>query len=116
NIRAGSGGGAELAVGMSEQLALGRHEAAAQNLVAVLHLLGRLVIGLLAEEIGDAGRIVVQVYALGPTAVDIIKHTLERPQAGEETEAVVISELSRARLVDYGIHRRDGGVDFALFD
>ena len=58
-IGAGARGGAELAVGMGEQRALGRHQTAAQNLVAVLHFLRRLVVGLLAEEISDSRRILV---------------------------------------------------------
>jgi hypothetical protein len=68
---------------------------------------------LFAEEIGDGRRILVEVYALGPTAVDIVKHALERPQPRQQAKAVVVGELTGARRFDHGVHGRDGGVLFA---
>src|SRR5258707_14623985 len=77
---------------------------------------GRLVLSLLAEKIGDGGWVFIQVNSLGPAAVDVIHHALERPQACESSEAVIVGECPALRGVQDGVHRRDARVPLTLFE
>src|SRR5262245_15787492 len=54
---------AELRMGMSEQLLLRAHVTSSQNFIGKLHFMGGFIVDLLAEKIGDGGRIFVQVDA-----------------------------------------------------
>ena len=78
--------------------------------------MGGLVLSLLAEKIGDGGWVFIQVNSLGPTAVDVIHHALERPQACEKSEAVIVGEYPALRGVQDGVHRRDARVPLTLFE
>jgi hypothetical protein len=58
--------------------------------------LGRFIVSLLAKEIRHRGQVFIQIDALSPTAVDIVKHALERPQARQQTKDSIVGQFARA--------------------
>src|SRR5271170_4342634 len=67
-----------------KRLLLGGDRAAPQQRVEIQHLVGRFVDDLLREQIFDRGWKVVDLQALTPTAVDVIKHPFKGPQPADQ--------------------------------
>src|SRR5215471_8400679 len=86
---------------MAKRILLGGGEPFAQLGVEIKHLVRRFIDDLLREQVFDRRRKVVDFEPLTPTAVDVVKHPLERPQAREQPMSRVVTEAGATDIPDY---------------
>src|SRR5215831_10860249 len=106
----------ETTVGMPERILLRRDAAFVEQRIEIEHLVRRLVDNLLREQVFYRGREVVDFETLTPTAIDVIKHPLQRPQTPDQAVCGIAVEAALPGRLGHLLDRSRAALASALVD